>query len=407
MSLLLQTDDRSFEPLAFLDDPVAFRAEVRAWLASKTAGWQSVMTDVDEEAYAEFQRQWFEELMKVGLATAHWPKEWGGIGMSIANQMIMYEEIARAEAPRPSMYTISLNHVPATLFAFGTQGQRDRYVTGVKERGEVWCQGFSEPNAGSDLAALRTRAVRKGDVFVVNGQKIWSSMAMHARYCLLLARTDPEARKHAGISYFILDLDSPGVTRRAIRQATGRAEFCEIFLDDVEIPAESLIGEENKGWYVAQATLSAERGLMIFELTERLKHDMSDQLRRAREADAAWLRDDQQRRQFMKYYSQMLGLSALVHQMLEELQHNPEMGSSMTPVYMKLHYAQLIHAYTEFLLQVGGLEAQLHEPLIFGTGQHSPNRMNDYIWSYAWTISGGSNEIIRNIIAERGLGLPR
>src|SRR5262249_47267524 len=157
--------------------------------------------------------------------------------------VVIFEEIARIDAPNPDLFVISLYHLPATLFAHGTQAQRDRYLAGVTERSEIWCQGFSEPNAGSDLASLRTRAERRGDVYVVNGQKVWSSNGMFADYCLLLARTDPNApKKHAGISYFILDMRSAGVTVRPIRQATGQSEFCEIFLDDVQIPAANLIG---------------------------------------------------------------------------------------------------------------------------------------------------------------------
>jgi len=399
--------DTRYEPLKHAGDPVRFRAEVRGWLETRSRGWTDRMTDVTEDEYAAFQKEWFQELSSVGLATAHWPLQWGGAGLSHQNQVIINEEVARTGAPRPSLYTISLNHVPATLFAFGTQDQRDRYVKGVQESGEIWCQGFSEPNAGSDLASLRTRAARQGDVYVVSGQKIWSSMAMHARYCLLLARTDFEAKKHAGISYFILDLESPGVTVRPIRQATGRSEFCEIFLDEVEIPVANLIGEENEGWKVAQSTLSAERGLMIFELSERLMKDMNRQLADGRRSRAAWLADDELRRDFMEHYAAMLALRRMVASMLAEVEANPEMGASLAPVYIKLHFAVLIHAYTAFLVKVDGLDAQYRHPEIFGGGQHTGNRMIDYIWSYAWTISGGTNEIMRNIISERGLGLPR
>ena len=155
-------------------------------------------------------------MRKVGLATPHWPREWGGAELSLRHQVLIFEEIARINAPNPDLFVISLYHLPATLFGHGSQAQRDRYLTGVKERGEIWCQGFSEPNAGSDLASLRTRAERKGDVYVVNGQKVWSSYGLFADYCLLLARTNPDApKKQAGISYFILDMKAPGVTVRA------------------------------------------------------------------------------------------------------------------------------------------------------------------------------------------------
>jgi alkylation response protein AidB-like acyl-CoA dehydrogenase len=286
---------RRFDPLARKDDLDAFRAEVRAWLeAVVPADWHARMTGASEADYVAFQRWWFAEMGKVGLATPHWPRDWGGADIGIRHQVIIFEEIARAQAPNPDMFVISLYHLPATLFGNGSKAQRDRYLTGVQERGEVWCQGFSEPGSGSDLASLRTRAERKGDVYVINGQKVWSSYGAFADYCLLLARTDPTApKKQAGISYFILNMKAPGVTVRPIRQATGQAEFCEIFLDNVEIPVADLIGEENAGWAIAQSTLSAERGLIIFELSERMARTLDADLAEAKRTDAAWLKDDE------------------------------------------------------------------------------------------------------------------
>lgn len=400
---------RDFDPLKFCNDLDAFRAEIRAWLNAVTPpDWRARMSDVTDDAYVDFQRQWFNEMRKVGLATPHWPREWGGVDISLRHQIVIFEEIARINAPNPDLFVISLYHLPATLFGHGTQAQRDRYLSGVKERGEVWCQGFSEPNAGSDLASLRTRAERRGDVYVVNGQKTWSSYGKFADYCLLLARTDPNApKKHAGISYFILDMKSKGVTVRPIRQATGQAEFCEIFLDNVEIPVENLIGAENKGWLIAQSTLSAERGLIIFEHSERMAHAFARDLAEAREGRADWFKDDQFRREYMRAYGEMIGLRLLIRQMLRDIEANPEIGASSVPSFIKIHYSELLRRYTNFRLRVEGLDAQGAAPMISGGGHQTGNRMYDFLWSYAWTIAGGANEIIKNVIAERGLGLPR
>jgi len=405
----MMATERRFDPLARAGDLDSFRAEIRAWLADTLpSDWRSMMAGASEEAYATFQHWWFSEMQAVGLATPHWPREWGGADLSLRHQRIIFEEIARIDGPNPDLFVISLYHLPATLFAAGSPAQRDRYLTGVKERGEVWCQGFSEPNAGSDLASLRTRAERRGDIYVVNGQKVWSSGGMFADYCLLLARTDPNApKKHAGISYFILDMKSPGVTVRPIRQATGQAEFCEIFLDDVEIPAENLIGAENQGWLIAQSTLSAERGLIIFEHSERMARALERDLAAVREGSESWFADDQFRRDFMRAYAEMTGLRLLIRRMLEEIEANPEMGGSSTPPLVKIQCSELLRRYTDLRLHIEGLKAQRLEPVIKGGGHQTGNRMFDFLWSYAWTIAGGANEIIKTVIAERTLGLPR
>jgi alkylation response protein AidB-like acyl-CoA dehydrogenase len=400
---------RRFDPLAKAADLDSFRAELRAWLADTLpSDWRTMMAGASEEAYVTFQHWWFSEMQAVGLATPHWPREWGGADLSLRHQRVIYEEIARADGPNPDLFVISLYHLPATLFSHGSASQRDRYLTGVKERGEVWCQGFSEPNAGSDLASLRTRAERRGDAYVVNGQKVWSSNGMFADYCLLLARTDPNApKKHAGISYFILDMKSPGVMVRPIRQATGQAEFCEIFLDDVVIPAENLIGAENQGWLIAQSTLSAERGLIVFELSERMARAFENDLKAAREGRESWWQDDQFRREFMRAYAEMNGLRLMIRNMLEEIEANPEMGAATTPPLVKIQFSELLRRYTDLRLRIEGLKAQRLEPVLKGGGQQTGNRMFDFLWSYAWTIAGGANEIIKTVIAERGLGLPR
>lgn len=400
---------RSFAPLNLRDDLDAFREEVRAWLdAVVPEGWFARSAGAPEEEYVAFQRWWLAELRKVGLATPHWPRDWGGEDLSLRHQVIVSEELVRAGAPSPDLYVVSLYHLPATLFAHGSPAQRERYLKGVIEGGEIWCQGFSEPNAGSDLASLRTRAERRGDVYVVNGQKVWSSFGAHARFCLLLARTDPNApKKQAGISYFILDMKSPGVTVRRIKQMTGQSEFCELFFDNVEIPAENLIGAENAGWMIAQSTLSAERGLIVFDLAERMHAAFENEITALRASEPAWWGDDELRRTFVAQYAELQSLRQLIRRMQSELEEDAEAGTSSLPPLIKIKWSDLLRRHTDFWLAVGGLDAQRYAPPLTGGGHVTGNRLQDFMWSYSWTIAGGSNEIIKNLIAERVLGLPR
>ena len=388
-----------------LDD---FRATVRSWLSTHLPGdWRREMLGATEAEHVKFQKAWFRTLRDGGYVAPHWPKRWGGAELSFAEQIVLYEEIARAGAPRLVLYFISLYHAPATLLEWGTDAQRERHLPAILSGDEIWCQGFSEPGAGSDLAALKTRAERHGDRYIVNGQKIWSSNAHLARYCLLLARTDPSAPKHKGISYFILDLESPGVTRRPIKMLTGEAHFNELFLDNVEIPAVNLIGAENNGWAVAQATLSSERGLTILELTERLRMAFSLLVRDATDDSTgpAWIEDDEIRRRLVEINARTEALRALVNNMLTRvLRHG---GTGTEPSIIKVYYSELLQDFTELGVRMGGSHAQYVQPLLMGGGYETGYWMQDYLYSWSWTIAGGSNEIQRNIIAERALGLPR
>jgi alkylation response protein AidB-like acyl-CoA dehydrogenase len=371
--------------------------------------WMDRVRAGSETAYLDFQRQWFDSLRAVGLHAAHWPREWGGNELSLGAQVVLYEEFARANAPFTDMFTISLYHLPATLFAHGTAAQRERYLAGVRDRAEVWCQGFSEPGAGSDLASLRTRAERQTragrEVYVVDGQKIWSSYGMGADYCLLLARTDANtAKKQAGISYFILDMKTRGVSVRPIRQITGESEFAEIFLEGVEIPAENLIGAVNDGWRIAQSTLTAERGILTFEYGLRLLHAIARDAMRGRDT---WLRDPALAREFSTFYPRARALNLLIRRMLGEIEANPHAGGGELATYIKLYWGTLLQDYNGFLVRTGGLEAQfLTRPVRCG-GLTTGDYMYDFLKSYSWTIAGGSSEVMRNVIAERFLGLPR
>ncbi|WP_439485801.1 acyl-CoA dehydrogenase family protein [Blastomonas fulva] len=397
---------QTYDILGKVGDEQAFRQEIRDWLAEHMPrNWRTEWQKVRGSALKTEIVKWLEARRAVGLGTPHWPKEWGGPGLPFSYQIMVYEELSRADAPEVEMFIISLFHTPATLFEHGTPEQKDKYLSGIIHGTDIWCQGFSEPGAGSDLASLRTSARLEGDHYVVNGQKIWSSGAAHADYCLLLARTDPNGkRKHDGISYFILDMKSPGVEVRPINQITGEAHFAEIFMDDVRIPIENLIGAEGNGWNIAQSTLSTERGLLIFGEVERLARSFELDGQAARET---WMRDVQFRREYAALYGELQTVRLMIRKLLIELEANPDKASPTLPTYIKLTWGPFLQRYTEFLLRAEGLETQKWQPAIPGTGHSSRLRFNDFLNSYGWTIAGGSNEIMRNIIAERILGMPK
>jgi alkylation response protein AidB-like acyl-CoA dehydrogenase len=384
-------------------DLPAFRLAIRNWLAEVVPpDWKARMVRASNEEYVAFQRWWMAERSKVGLAIPHWPKEYGGAGLTLRHLVAIADEMARADAPQARIFTISLIHMPGTLFPHGTEEQKRRYLPGVA-KGELWCQGFSEPNSGSDLASLRTRAVRDVDHYVINGQKIWSSSSMYADHCLLLTRTDPNAQKHRGITYFILDMHAPGVEVRPIRQANGRSEFGELFLTDVRIPAENMIGAENNGWRVAQATLGSERGVIAFEGAERQRYEIEAFYRKSLETGAAWLRDTQLHREFVSFLAEMQAGRRLLRRVLEEHEKS-DASASVLPSIIKLSVTVLRQRICSFMVRIAGIEGQefamlAEEP--FG----SP--MFDFVSAFSGTIAGGTNEIQRNIVAERGLGMPR
>lgn len=401
----LQPTDKSL--LDARGDAGAFRAAVRAWLSRAIpADWRREQAAAGEEAQLRFQHWWAAEMARVGMTSAHWPSAWGGEDLPIAQQVVFYEELARADGPNMAAFVVSLNQVPATLFGAGSLEQKERYIGGVLQ-GDVWCQGFSEPNAGSDLAALRTTAIRQPDgSFRVNGQKIWTSNAHFARYCLLLARSDPASERHRGLSLFVLPMDTPGITLRSIKQSNGQREFNEMFLDDVIIAPEGLIGEEGQGWAIAQSTLSSERGLMIFEIAERLRCHLARMLQDARDG-AEWWHDDQHRREFVAIHTDCEALVFRIRAMLAENAEHAEVAGQFAPMFIKLFFADLLYRATELMMRLHGLEGQELRPEISTNGAPGGNWMYDYLTSWSWAIAGGSSEVMRNLIAERVLGLPR
>ena len=387
------------------DDLKAFRGATRQWIHDTLPPGEADRLSVAKgDEMMRAQKWWMAERHKVGLATPHWPREYGGADLSLAHQIVIADEFARANAPSTDIFTISLNHIPGTLIPFGTDAQRREHLPRVAE-GMVWCQGFSEPGAGSDLASLRTRAVRDGDHYVVNGQKIWSSYSMYAEWCILLTRTDPDApRKQQGITYFLLDMKSPGVEVRPIKKSTGISLFSELFFDDVRIPVSNRVGEENQGWSVAQATLSSERGILVFEATERQRARLERYYQAALGRDAPWLQDQQLRREFMSLYGETQSLRLQIRELLQQNSGEHGGGYSIVPAVVKLVSSALRQKVADFQVRAANFGGQAVGASAEGVDDAG---LFDFIDSYGYTISAGTNEIMRNLIAERGLNLPR
>lgn len=379
------------------------RREVRAWLEQhKPADWREAMTNVDQESFVELQKQWFGKMVEAGYATPHWPEGWPGGGRSLAEQKVIFEEVARVDAPRLILYFVALYHAACTLFECGSEAQKEKYLPGIL-KGEIWCQGFSEPNAGSDLASLKTRAERRGDKYIINGQKTWSTMAQYADRCLLLARTEKHEAPQAGLTYLLLDMKAPGVSVVPISQITGDDEFAEIFFDDVEVSVEDRVGEEGNGWAVAQATLASERGLTLVELTQRMRHGLKllAKTMQARGKD----KDPVIRHELGALIPQIDAACAVADQYLQKrIDHTEQVGDASI---VKLYYAQVLRKLVSLGTRVNGLEGQYHAGFMRGATQETGNWTLDFMNSYNWSIAGGSNEVQRNILSERMLGMPR
>ena len=380
-----------------------FRQEVRSWLGDNIPqGWRAAMTNAEQSSFVEVQQAWFKKLVEQGYATPHWPEGWHGGGRSLAEQKVIFEEVARADAPRLILYFVALYHAACTLFECGSQAQKDKYLPGILN-GEIWCQGFSEPNAGSDLASLKTRAERRGDKYIINGQKTWSTMAQYADRCLLLARTDGSGPPQAGLTYLLLDMKAKGVSVRPIDQITGDDEFAEIFFDDVEVSVEDRVGEEGNGWAVAQATLASERGLTLVELTQRMRGGLSMLVQTLKSQGR--LDDPYMRQQLGQVIPQVNAACAVADRYLQKRISDQEQVGDASIV--KLYYAQVLRELVRLGVQSEGLEGQYHGGFMRGATQETGNWTLDFMNSYNWSIAGGSNEVQRNIIAERMLGMPR
>ena len=385
-----------------------FREHVRYWCRSHVPSrWRETQAGAPDGEFVRFQAAWFQELRQAGFAVPHWPEQWGG-GMSVAEQVVLYQELAAHDAPSVVLGYVAINHAAATLLEAGTLEQRQRHLPAILD-GELWSQGFSEPEAGSDLANLKTTAERDGESYVVRGQKLWSSWCKHADWCLLLARTDPSKPKRQGISYFLMDLRSDGIDVRPIRNAQGESHFCEIFLDDVVIPASNLVGPENGGWRVANATLSAERGMTALQLAERMGNGgfrwLLDMCATPHPSGYRPLDDPIVQDELASLETEITALRSLCRGAVER--HERHTSDPADASVVKVFYSQLLQRMMDFGTRTAGIAAHATLQRSMSSGWESGAWMLDFIGSWEWTIAGGTTQIQKNIIGEHALGLPR
>jgi alkylation response protein AidB-like acyl-CoA dehydrogenase len=366
----------------------AFRDDLRGWLVANDPGPEPE----GDEAGFEFRRDWQRRLHEAGWAGLSWPKEFGGRGATLVEQAIFNEELARARAPQMAN-VLGLAMGGPTVIAHGTDEQKRRFLAPILSAEEIWCQGFSEPESGSDLASLKTRAVRHGDEWVVTGQKVWTTMAHHATWCMLVARTDPGAPKHAGLTYFLMPMHQDAVEVRPLVQITGEPEFNELFLEEARIPHANIVGGEGNGWAVAITTLMHERATLAFGLQVSVRIALQQLFDTAREEGRNV--DPIVRDRLAQLYIETEVLRLNAYRGLTAIMKSGVPGPEGS--LGKWHWSEINQALTELAMDILGPKALLR----------------DSEWSYRFlraranSIEGGTTEILKNIVAERVLGLPR
>ena len=372
-------------------DEAAFRAELRAWLHANLPEERRGGRGGAQRFDDAFGREWSRMLYDAGYAGLTWPKEFGGAGAPYSFQAIFYEEMARAHAPG-HVGVIGLGMAGPTIMAHGSDEQKQAHLSKILSAEEIWCQGFSEPDAGSDLAAARTRAERRGDTYVVNGQKVWSSFAHIADFCILVTQSDPDAPRYRNLTYLIVDMHAPGVEVRPLRQITGEAEFNEIFFNDVEVPVSNRLGEEGEGWQVAMTTLLHERGTLGFALTAALESGVNRLLDVARERVNG---DSGVRERVAAEWIELQALRYTNYRSLGAYQRTGIPGPEGSAI--KLRWSEQNQRMTKLGRELLGGEGILDD----GWWHHQQLR------SRGNTIEAGTSEVLRNIVAERVLGLPK
>jgi alkylation response protein AidB-like acyl-CoA dehydrogenase len=387
----------------FTPEQEAFRKEIRAWLEAnlpddlRGKAFAASRADVDE---VRRLRAWQKTMAEAGYVGMDWPREFGGRGATLVEMIILYQEMARAESPQ-ILNRGGVSMLGPTLMKYGTPQQQGRFLRNILTADEIWCQGFSEPNAGSDLANLQTRAVRDGDHYVIDGQKVWTSMGHVADWGFFLVRTDPKAAKHKGISFLLVDMKTPGITVRPLRQITGEAEFNETFLDNVRVPVANLVGKEHEGWSVAITTLAHERDVLTFIRHISLRNALHRLIQLVREQGRGT--DPVVRQKVAQLYIneqalQMIGYRSLTN-ILRGGHPGPE-GSTAKLVWSQTD-VELAQTATEVLGPYSQLATgtdwapdegqwEFYELLARGSG-----------------IRAGTTEILKNILGERVLGLPK
>ena len=390
-------------------DQMVFRDEVRSWLKGNLPSeWTDRVragSDVPRPEAYEFLRTWQRKMYEAGFVGLTWPREYGGRGKSFMEEMILQEEIATARAPGV-LNILAIGMAGPTIIAYGTEEQKKRYPPKMLSCEEIWCQGYSEPNAGSDLAALQTRAVKDGEDYVVNGQKVWTSLAHVADWMMLLARTNPSAPKHKGITYFLLDMKSPGITVKPLRQLTGDAEFNEVYFDNVRIHESQILGGLDNGWAVGLTTLMYERLALGFGLQVRLRialDGLVELARRTKRNGGVASQDPTVRQKLAQLWIETevfkyTGARAITKLLKGELP-GPEASTG------KMMWVEGHQRLQELAMEIQGPYSQLTKgsdwAVAGGLWQHT------FLRSRANSVEGGTTEIQKNIIGERVLGLPK
>ena len=388
----------------------AFRTEVRGFLKEALpAGWVGSDSPIDEESFA-YGRQFLKKLAPKRWIAPSWPQEYGGAGLTLWEQVVYNEEMAYHRAP--VINAAAVGYLGPTIMIYGSEEQKTQHIGGITSGEVIWCQGYSEPGSGSDLASLQTRAVQDGDDFIINGQKIWTSQAHYADWMFLLARTDPDAPKHKGISYFLLDMKSPGITVRPLINLAGTGGFNEVFFDNVRVPRAGLLGELNRGWYMATTTLDFERSNLsvsagmrrsLEELVAFCAETKSNPSTSSGPGGRRLIDKTTVRHRLAELWIEVNVTRLLAYRVvtMQERGLVPNYEASIVKVFNSEGNQRLARAGIQILGLYGQLAADSPYARLRGRFERS------YMTSVGSTIAAGTSEIQRNIIASRGLGLPR
>ena len=388
-------------------EELRFRDEFRAWLeANIPAEWAAYREQHESSRERfDFLRAWQKQMYEAGWTGISWPKEFGGRGASLIQQTIFIQEMARAGAP-PLINVLGLSLLGPTLIAYGTEAQKQRFLSNILSADEIWCQGYSEPNAGSDLAALRTEAVLDGEHFVVNGQKTWTSFGHYADWCFAVVRTDPDLAKHKGLTYMLVDMHSPGVSVRPLKQMTGESEFNEVIFQDVRVPLDNVVGKVNGGWEIAIATLMFERGTLgaSLQITFKRQIERLIELSRTIKRNGGVAADDPIIRQKLaQIYTEIEVFRLNQMRTLTRMSKTgvPGAEGSIQKIFWSEMNQRMQQAAMEILGPYGQLTNDSEYSIDHGHWAHA------YLRSRGNTIEAGTSEIQRNIIGHFVLGLPK
>jgi alkylation response protein AidB-like acyl-CoA dehydrogenase len=404
--------------LTYPPEAEQFRTEIRAWLEENLPDrWFEPGFELTPDERAQFNEEWPKRLFAGGWICATWPTEYGGKGLTTMQGVVLAEEFARAKAPlRADFFGDTL--VGPTILQWGTEEQKKEFLPKIMSGEMAWCQGFSEPNSGSDLASLKTSAVLDGEEWVINGQKVWTTQGHHADYCFLLTRTDPDAPKHRGISYLLVPMRQPGIEVRGITQPDGTAEFCEVFFDNARCPKDNVVGGVNNGWKVANSTLGFERGQSATTGFRRFQEELDLMIRVAHDHGLA--ADPTIRQRIARYYSkvQILRIHGL-RSLSATLTGSRDPSVAALGAMNKMYWSEMHKEAMELALDLFGARSMLVDtgpdrgswP---ATGRDARREgypvspmMSAFLFSRSETIWGGTSQIQRNIVSERVLGLPK